>query len=243
MSLRVRAFLLHLVVSIVVVLLGGGLLFSLWYPVPLREAVGAGDIFLLLLLVDALLGPLLTFVVFKVDKKSLVFDLAVIAVMQLTALLYGFSALAEGRPAWLVFSVDRFDLVRALDIEARYLEGAQPQYRDTSWLGPRWVAAVLPDDPGRRTAILFEVVGGAADLSLRPNLYQPLEAAASGMRGKAQPLEELHRYNKAEVVSAELTRWPEADAWLPLKATAKAQVVLINRDAARVVAVVDLVPW
>lgn len=243
MSLRVRAFLVHLAVSIVVVLLGGGLVFSLWYPAPLREAVGAGEIFVLLLFVDAFLGPLLTLVVFKVGKKTLVFDLVVIALIQLAALLYGFSTLADGRPAWLVFSVDRFDLIRELDIDARYLEGADETYRDASWLGPRWVAAVMPEDAARRNAILFEVFGGAADISLRPNLYQPLEGAASAMRNKAHHLGELNKYNAAEAVEAVLSRWPDADAWLPLKATVRSQVVLINKDAARVVAVVDLTPW
>lgn len=243
MAQRVRAFLVHLVASIIIVLLGGGLVFWLWYPSPLHEAVGAGHIFILLLFVDALLGPLLTFVVFKVGKKTLVFDLVIIAFLQLAALLYGFSILADGRPVWLVFSVDRFDLVRELDIDARYLESADEQYREVSLFGPRWVAAVIPEDLAQRTAIIFEALEGGADISLRPNLYQPLESAASAMRNKAHQLDELQEYNAAEVVRQVLARWPEADAWLPLKATVRSQVVLINKETAKIVAVVDLAPW
>lgn len=240
---RVRAFLVHLVASIIIVLLGGGLVFWLWYPAPLREAVGAGEIFLLLLFVDALLGPLLTFVVYKVGKKTLVFDLVIIAFLQLAALLYGFSILAEGRPVWLVFSVDRFDLVRELDIDVRQLESADEQYRDAPLFGPRWVAAVIPEDVVQRNAIIFEALEGGADISPRPNLYQPLESAASAMRNKAHHLDELQEYNAAEVVRQVLARWPEADAWLPLKATVRSQVVLINKETAKIVAVVDLAPW
>lgn len=243
MAQRVRAFLVHLVASIIIVLLGGGLVFWVWYPAPLREAVGAGEIFLLLLFVDALLGPLLTFVVYKVGKKALMFDLAVIAFLQLLALLYGFSTLAEGRPVWLVFSVDRFDLVRELDIDVRQLENADEQYRDAPLFGPRWVAAVIPEDMAQRNSIIFEALEGGADISLRPNLYRPLESAASAMRNKAHHLDELRKYNASEVVRQVLAHWPEANAWLPLKATVRSQVVLINKEAAKIVAVVDLAPW
>lgn len=51
-------------------------------------------------------------------------DLTVIAVLQLGALSYGLWTVAEGRPAWLVFAVDRFELVRVLDIDKRKLDAA-----------------------------------------------------------------------------------------------------------------------
>lgn len=242
MSLRLRFFLTHLTASIIVALLGVLLVFGLWYPAPLHQAVGVADIFLLLLLVDVLLGPLLTLIVFKPGKPSLVFDLTVIVCLQLAALLYGFSALAEGRPVWLVFSVDRFDLIRGVDIDEQKLEGASEPYRATSWLGPRWVAAVIPENFAQRNAVVFEAVGGL-DISQRPDLYQPLVNVASAMRNKSHHLGELRSYNSAEAVARALARWPQADAWLPLKASVKAQVVLIDKKAAKVVAVVDLAPW
>ena len=121
MSIRLKAFFLHLSLSAVIALLALLLVFGLWYPAPLHTAVGVTHIFLLLLLIDVVLGPLLTLLVYKAGKKTLVFDLAVIAVLQLSALGYGLWTVAEGRPAWLVFNADRFDLVRVLDIDARKL--------------------------------------------------------------------------------------------------------------------------
>jgi hypothetical protein len=243
MPARIRAFLLHLFGSAVVALLGVILIFGLWYPAPLHEAVGVTGIFFLLLAVDVLLGPLLTLVVYKVGKKSLVFDLTVIVCLQLAALLYGLSAVAEGRPAWLVFSVDRFDLIRGPDVDTRQIERAPEQFRTLPWLGPRWAAAMIPEDPAQHNAVVFEAIAGGADISQRPNLYQPLASAASTMRSKAHPLEELRRYNSAEAVAQARARWPQANAWLPLKASVKDQVVLLNKETATPVAIVDLAPW
>lgn len=160
MPLRLKAFLLHLGLSGVIALLALWVVFKLWYPAPLHTAVGVTHIFLLLLFIDVTLGPLLTLLVYKEGKKTLVFDLSVIAVLQLSALGYGLWTVAEGRPAWLVFNTDRFDLVRVLDIDTRKLDQALPEFRQPSWLGPRWVAAVMPVDNTEHSDLMFESVQG-----------------------------------------------------------------------------------
>ncbi|MET1081077.1 MAG: TfpX/TfpZ family type IV pilin accessory protein [Pseudomonas sp.] len=243
MPARLKAFLLHLTVSAFIAFLVVLLVFKLWYPAPLHLAVGVTDIFLLLLAVDVVLGPLLTLVVFKVGKKSLVFDLTVIAVLQLCALAYGLWSVSEGRPAWLVFNVDRFDLVQVIDIDARKLDAAVEPYRHPSLFGPGWVGAVSPDNPEQRQEILLESAMAGVDIAQRPNLYRPLVEMADAMRKRAFPLEQLERYNDAAKVQAVLQEWPKANAWLPLKAKVKSMVVLIDKESAAVIAIVDLAPW
>jgi hypothetical protein len=205
-------------------------------------AVGVTHIFLLLLLVDMILGPLLTLLVYKVGKKTLVLDLAVIVVLQLSALCYGLWTVAEGRPAWLVFNADRFDLVRVLDIDPRKLERALPEYRQPSWFGPRWVAAVPPSDNAERNDLIFESVQGGSDLPQRPDLYHPLADSGIAMRARLHALSELQGYNSMERVLDVTKQWPEADSWLPLMASTP-MVVLLHKETAEVVAVVDLRPW
>lgn len=219
------------------------LVFRLWYPAPLHEALGVTRIFRLLILVDMVIGPLLTLLVFKAGKKTLIFDMAVILALQLSALCYGVWSLAEGRPIWLVFNADRFDLVRMVDIDTRRLQEAEPEYQGGSWLGPQWVGAVKPADVDQRNALIFESVMGGSDIAQRPNLYRPLTELHSALRDKALPLQELHSYNEVEQVREVLARWPSADAWLPLMALVKPLVVLFNRERAEIVAVVDLRPW
>lgn len=242
MPVRLKAFLLHLGVSGVIAVLALLLVFKLWYPTPLQTAVGVTHIFLLLLLVDVILGPLLTLLVYKVGKKTLVLDLAVIAVLQLSALGYGLWTVAEGRPAWLVFNTDRFDLVRVLDIDTRKLEWALPEYRQPSWLGPRWVAAAPPSDNAERNELIFESVQGGSDLPQRPDLYRPLVDSREALQKRLHALPELQRFNSIEQVQAISQLWPAADAWLPLMASTP-MVVLLNKESAEVLAVVDLRPW
>lgn len=239
---RLKAFFLHLGLSGVIAVLALLLVFKLWYPAPLHTAVGVTHIFLLLLLVDMILGPLLTLLVYKVGKKSLVFDLAVIAVLQLSALGYGLWTVAEGRPAWLVFNADRFDLVRVLDIDLRKLERALPEYRQPSWLGPRWVAAAPPSDNAERNDLIFEAVQGGSDLPQRPDLYHPLVDSGKAMRARLHALSELQGFNSMERVQAVTKRWPEADSWLPLMASTP-MVVLLHQETVEIVAIVDLRPW
>lgn len=74
MSARIKAFTLHLTISAVIALAVIGVVFYLWYPAPLHTAVGVTQIFLILLAVDVVLGPLLTLLVYKVGKKTLVMD-------------------------------------------------------------------------------------------------------------------------------------------------------------------------
>lgn len=243
MTSRFRAFLVHLAISSLLAAAALGVIFGIWYPAPLHDAVGVKDVFLLLLGVDVVVGPVLTFIVYKKGKKSLRFDLASIGVLQLMAFVYGVWTVAEGRPAWLVFSADRFDLVQAYEIDHRKLVEAKPEYRSVPWSGPRWVSAHRPDSAEQRQAILFEAMMAGVDVPHRPELYQPLEAGAEGMRDRAHPLDELARYNTQAKVDAVLRRWPEANAYLPMMARVRPMTVLIEKSSARVIAVVDLNPW
>ena len=217
--------------------------YGLWYSPPLDRAVGVSEVVLLLLAVDLVLGPLLTFSVYQVGKKSLRFDLVVIVIIQLTAFAYGFWAIADGRPAWLVFNVDRFDVARANELDGRYLKETKLPYRSPSWTGPRWVASVNPSDIEERNRLLLESAEGGPDLPQRPDLYQPLESEAANLRARAQPLDVLNQFNHPDVVRGAISAWPNVDAWLPLMSRVEPMVVLLEKSTLRPVAVVDLKPW
>ncbi len=82
------------------------------YSSPLATAVGVTHIFLMLLVIDVILGRLLGLLVYKEGKKTLKFDLSVIILIQMAALCYGVFSIEQGRPAWLVYNVYHFELVR-----------------------------------------------------------------------------------------------------------------------------------
>lgn len=108
MSKRQKIFLSHLSISVLIALLVIGLIFFIWYPAPLAKAVGVTQIFLMMLAIDVIVGPVLGLLVYKEGKKPLKFDLSVIILIQISALLYGVYSIEQGRPAWLVYNVDQF---------------------------------------------------------------------------------------------------------------------------------------
>ena len=87
MPARFKACSIHLLLSLLVALAALIWVFNAWYPAPLHDALAVTYIFLLLIVVDMILGPILTLIVYKPGKTTLVFDLMVIAALQLCALL------------------------------------------------------------------------------------------------------------------------------------------------------------
>ena len=243
MPARFKAFAIHLLLSILVALASLFWVFTIWYPAPLHQALAVTHIFLLLIVVDMILGPMLTLVVYKPGKSTLAFDLTVIAVLQLSALGYGLWTVAEGRPAWLVFNVDRFDVVQVVDIDTRHLDLAEPEYQTPSCYGPEWVGADRSTNAVQNSNILFESIFGGPDIAQRPLLYRPLSQFSATMQARAQPLERLAHFNQAEAVAATLAEWPEATGWLPLMARAQPMVVLLGADNTEVLGIVSLNPW
>lgn len=199
--------------------------------------------FLILLAVDVCLGPLLTLVVYKPAKKTLVFDLTVIALLQLSALGYGLYAVVEGCPAWLVYSVDRIELIRVLDIEERNIEKAGNGYQVPSWFKPQWAVVKAPGNIEENNNIMFEAIAGGSDVSAYPHLYQPLIEQKDRINKRMRSLAELSKYNPPEDVSRVLSRNPNTSGWLPLQANNQDMVMLINIDNLEQPTIVDLRPW
>lgn len=242
-SNRFKFFLSHFFISLLIALLAVGLVFVVWHPTPLAKAVGVTQIFLMLLVVDVILGPFLSLLVYKEGKKSLKFDLTVIILIQLSALCYGVHSIAEGRPTWLVYNVDRFELVRNNEIIQDHLNEAQPQYQQPSWLKPQFVAIESAKDIQQRNDDMFTEVLGGVSIAQKPERYVELSTVKNQIQQRAQEIEVLNNFNNQQQVTKILSEYPEANAWLPLKANAVDMVVLINKDKAEVVKIIDLRPW
>lgn len=243
MTSRFRAFFIHLVASGGMAILTMLIVFGVWYPSPLARAVGVAAITVVLLGVDVVIGPLLTFIVYQPNKPSLRFDLSVIVALQLLAFGYGVWILAEGRPVWMVFSVDQFELVQSYQVDQRKIADAKAEYRSQSWSGPLWVAAQRANSAEDRKTILMESLFVGVDIAQRPERYVPLTEQSSEIRKHARPLEDLAGYNSSEQLERELKQWPKANAFLPMMARVRPVTVLIDKESAQVVAVVDLNPW
>jgi hypothetical protein len=80
---HLKFFLSQLSISVLIALLVMSVVFLLWYPAPLATAVGVTHIFLMMLAIDVVIGPVLAFIVYKQDKKILKMDLSIIIAIQI----------------------------------------------------------------------------------------------------------------------------------------------------------------
>lgn len=238
-----RFFFWHLLFAVVIVSGLSAWLFLVWYPTPLARATGVYDVFYMVAIIDIIIGPLLGFVVYNESKASLKFDLAFIFCLQIAALCYGTYSLAQGRPVWLAYNVDRFELIRANEIVLNNKIQSSSPYQQTSWLHPRFVGVQIAEDIDEKNKNLFEEVLGGISIAQRPERYVGLSVVKKQMQERAQHLEQLKQYNEPSVVKLVLEKYPNANAWLPLKANAVDMVVLINKQKAEVIKIVDLRPW
>ncbi|EQB3343198.1 TPA: TfpX/TfpZ family type IV pilin accessory protein [Acinetobacter baumannii] len=243
MSNRFKFFLSHLSISMAIALIILIWFFFVWYPYPLAKAVGVIHIFIMLIVIDVILGPTLSFFIYKEAKKTLKFDLAVIILIQTLALGYGLYSIAQGRPAWLVYNIDRFELVRNNEITDTNLQIIQPQFQDPSWFKPRFAAVKEPKNTEERSKSMFEEIFSGISSAQRPELYVDLAQVKPLIRNKVQNLNKLEKFNPKQQVENILKKYPEANAWVPLRANAVDMVVLMDKNSAQVVKIVDLRPW
>lgn len=237
----IQAAALHLLLSLLIVGVLALLIFKVWYPMPLATAIGVFAIFIIVFIVDLFIGPLLTLVVYKKNKKSLIFDLTVIVIIQIAALSYGVYTLSQARPVWLTFYNNRFEIVRVNDIEDSYLENVSKRYSHFSLTGPEWVAA-KPSGSLREIEDLEFGNKLGAKIAHQPALYYPIEQAYPEIKSRAYELSKLEAANTKEEIDRYISSNSQATGWLPLWGQQQHMVILINKNGVPI-DIVDLRPW
>jgi hypothetical protein len=227
---------LHLLLSaaIAAVVLTGMLL--VWYPHPLFEAAGGNDLLFILVGVDVVIGPLITLVIFKSGKRGLKFDLTVVGVLQLAALIYGAYIMFLARPAFIVYVKDRFEVVTEVELEPeRLAQGKRPEYRKTPLGKPVMVAAEMPTDPKDKNEMVNLALAGL-DLHHFPKYWVPYESMKRQVVESADSLEKLRKKEAQWAKAAEeymaKEGIKESDvAFVPLRARRAWVGVLIDRKS------------
>lgn len=175
---RINASLIHFGISALIAALAAILVLGVWFPYPYREVSGGSELFFLIVTVDLILGPLLTFVVFNrlKPRKELIRDLSTIAIIQLAALAYGLHTVYLARPIYLVHEVDRFKVVTLAEIDLEDLPKALPQFRSIPLYGIETIGVRR----SRSNEEMFSSINSALagkDVSAMPARWQPLDDA------------------------------------------------------------------
>lgn len=245
---RLRAAVIHLGLSVLLAALAAVLVFFVWYPYPYREISGGRELFLLVVAVDVVMGPLMTLAVFNQAKprKELLRDLAVIGLLQLTALGYGLWTVAAARPVYLVFEVSRFAVVHAVDVPPEQLVKAPPELRHLPLLGPGLLSVRAFKDNAEQTDATMIALAGLA-VAAQPNLWQSYDKGKREVIANAKPLTELKARFSARVqdIDKALKSVPVGPqiGYVPLVGRNKFWTVLIDMKTAEVLAFVPIDPY
>lgn len=243
MNKRLKFFKNHFLLSIFICFIIAVWFLLIWYPFPLNRALGVTTIIGVMILVDIVIGPLLCFIIYNEAKKSLKFDLIIIITLQFAAMSYGVFYIEQGRPVWIAFNVDRFEVIRKNEIYNKNIKNTLAQYQNPSWLKPQYVGVVFASNTEEKNQNMFDEVLGGISIAQRPERYVPLEKVSAEIQSRSKQIKELNDYNDKDTVRQTLKKYPDANAWLPLKASSVDMVVLINKEKAEVVKIVDLRPW
>lgn len=198
-STRARLAGLHLIASLVVAGTAAFIVFAVWYPPPYAAIAGGLSLFLILISVDVVLGPVLTAVVADPQKprRDLRRDIAVIVAVQLAGLAYGVHTIALSRPVHIVFEVDRMRVVTAADVDTDMLDEAPAGLQTLPWTGPTLIAAAKPTKPDDVLRAIELALGGF-DISMFPRHWREYDSQRDAAWNAARPVADL------------IARYPEA---------------------------------
>lgn len=241
-----------------------GIIVGIWYPSPMYQIQGLLPILMMLIGIDLILGPLLTLLVYKPAKPSLRFDLTVIILLQLSAMIYGIHSTFIARPVYTVFFGDRFEVVTASEYDAGNLKKiATHPYVQFPVMGPHWVGAVMPADAKEKERVMFSAVAGGG-LKMEPQYYVSydkikLDAAKNGKRvndvlSNAKNVDALTEQKNIKKPSQEqiasLIDWintfsvgADKIVLVPMKGTPDYATVALHADTGDILGAKAIDPW
>jgi hypothetical protein len=193
---RFKALGLHLSGSACALSLILGALYLGWYSWPGWALTDVTHVVVVMVGVDVVVGPLLTFVIAHPGKprRELVRDISIIVAVQLCALIYGTVSLWNGRPLYYAYSETVLQLVQAYDIDAQESADGRrlnPDFAPHWYSLPRWIWAPLPQDPSASQKIMTSAIQGGDDVISMPQYFKPWAQGLPVLRTKLKKVDDV----------------------------------------------------
>lgn len=237
---RLLAAGLHLLLSLLVASIVFAVVYWVWFPQPFFDLARGKQLFLLVAGCDVVLGPLLTLVIFDVRKPraELGRDLALIACIQLAALLYGTHAMYASRPVYIAYNTGQFNVAQAGTIDDEAYRKLPRDLPRNPLLGPVLIGAVQPEDPERRNEIMFGVVEGGPDIHQIPELFVPYSSVREEVAERALDAEGFARTHGGDLAAlrAIIDRHGPDAGLLPVVLHGSYAIAVIQRASGEVLA-------
>lgn len=190
-----KASAVHFCFGLLIAILTAWVIFSIWYPYPYRELSGGKELFIILMSIDIICGPLLTFVLFSPtkQKKELRTDISVVVIIQILALIYGIWNIWLVRPLYVVQEADRLTIITRVSLNTQKL-AALPIELQAPWFGGPKKVSLRSLTPLETEKIIADIKAGGNDSAERPDFYITYDGRKAYQNGrplsdvlKAQP--------------------------------------------------------
>lgn len=214
-SMRAKAFLIHLGISLILLISALAVIFLTWYPGQFI-LVGGLEGLALLSGVTLVLGPVLTLVIFNPGKKTVLIklDLVIIGVTQAVCIAFGLWIIYQERPILQVVADDGIYVVSASELRAHSMDIKQLNLPD------RTPHNVVLDIPLTTKAELDQLKLVHQLISRKPlHLVQKLYLPTASYNGDFQARVDYIRSQVPASVSQRLTALTDREdcTWLPLR--------------------------
>ena len=243
---KLKASLLHLALSITLVSLVIASVIYFWYPTEFLGISNFKGIALLIISIDLVLGPILTFVVYAPKKKGLKFDIAFIGLAQLSALAYGVHTLQQGHPLFIAYNHGGFNLVQVNEVtdgKAKYDE-----FHVSKLASPQLAFAKMPDDPELQSEIIVGVdLKGDPDIDKRQEYLEPVKNHLSTILKSSLDAVKLfddeHLTPSSKKFLDKYGDKKDQFAYLPLKGISGDAIIVLDKKTAEMIGTINADPW
>jgi hypothetical protein len=189
---------------------------------------------------------LITLAVFNRAKpdRELVRDLAMVALIQLAALSYGLWTVHAARPVHLVFEIDRFRVIHAVDVPEELLTKTPPDLVPLPMTGPTPLAVRPFASERERMDVTLAALQGL-QIGARPDLWQAYEQAVPRILAVARPAIQLstrfpERKGEIELAVKATGRTADGLQYLPVASRKVYWTALLDARTAQVLGFVPL---
>jgi len=240
---RFKASFLHLLLSAITISLTFLIIVLLWFPAPFLELTNFKDIATIVITVDLILGPLLTFVVFNPKKKSLKKDLAFIVSIQIFALFYGVYTLFLIHPLYITFHGNAFNIVIAK--QANPKESKYDELKISKLSKP--TLAYMETTKKTRDKLFASTINGGKDIEAHTEFYKPYEEHLETILKNS--LDTVKLFDKKNLTPSSekflklYNHTKDNYAYLPLIGTSSNAIIVLDKNTAEVITAINTDPW
>jgi len=203
-----QAFAIHLTLSLMIFLTLVAVMLYWWFPGELFMLDGGWQGLKLIAMVDLVLGPALTLMLYKPNKPKLALDMSLVAAFQICALIYGFYAAHGQRTVAVIHADGKFNTLSGTAMavsneELRKLNLAPKNIKDIDAGRTPLLINPPPENFGKHLANLLN---GYPEPHERTDRFQKLTADSEDLQRSALSIEQLESDGSLATVEAELKK-------------------------------------